>query len=157
MSPGRCVVRITEDSSERMVVVCHQTIWIALVPALMAIMMGAISISQRQWSLLWGTAGFAAFGWFFIRRDWLEIDKASRRLIFYCLRPFGVRTARFEFDDIKDVIFEQKGISFRPALMTSSGLIPLTAWYSQGSARGQEGTRVRILTALGKLRPDLVS
>ena len=150
-------MRITEDSPARTVVLWHQTIWIALLPGLIAIMMAAISISRRQWSLLWGAAGFAAFGWFFLRRDWLKIDKISRRLTFYCLRPFGVRTAHFEFDDIKDVIFEEKGISFRPALATSSGLVPLTEWYSQGSPRGQEGTRVRILTALGKLRPGFLS
>ena len=68
-----------------------------------------------------------------------------------------MRTTDFEFDDIKDVIFVGQGVYFRPALATSTGVLPLTAWYSQGSSSGQEYVRVRILTALGKLRPGLVA
>lgn len=150
-------VRITEDSPARMVVLCNQTAWIAFLPGLVAILMAAISISQRHWALLWSTAGFALFGWFFIRRDRLEIQKISRRVTFYSLRPFGVRTTHFEFDDIKDVVFEGNGTYFRPALATSTGLFPLTAWWSQGSSRSQEQMRVRILIALGKLRPGILT
>ena len=149
-------MRIIEDSPERMVVLCHQTIWIAVFPGVVAILLGAISISQRQWLLLWAAAGFAAFGWFFIGRDWLEVHKISRRVTFYSLKPFGLRTTDFRFDEIRDFVFEESGINFRPALATSTGSFPLTAWYSQGSPSGYEHLRVRILVALDKLRPGLL-
>lgn len=150
-------VRITEDSPARMVVLCNQTVWIALLLGLVAILIAATSISQRHWTLLWSTAGFAVFGWFFIRRDRLEIQKISRRVTFYSLRPFGVRATHFEFDDIKDVVFEGNGTFFRPAFATSAGIFPLTAWWSQGSSRSQEQIRVRVLIALGKLRPSILT
>src|SRR5579859_5129220 len=114
-------MRIIEDSPERMVVLCHQTIWIAVFPGLVSILIGAISIGQRQWLLLWATAGFAAFGWFFIRKDWLQIHKISRRVSFYSLKPFGLGTTEFQFDDIRDFVFEERGVRFRPALTTSTG------------------------------------
>ena len=149
-------MRIIEDSPHRMVVLCHQTIWIAVLPGMVAILVGAISISQRQWSLLWAAAGFAAFGWFFIGRDWLEVHKISGRVTCYSLKPFGLRMTNFRFDDIRDFVFEERGFNFRPALATSTGSFPLTAWYSQGSSRGYEQLRVRILVALDKLRPGLL-
>jgi hypothetical protein len=149
-------VKISEDSPARLIVVCHQTVWIAVLPGLMGILIAAIAISQGRLLLLWSAAGFVIFGWFFIRRDWLEIRKIDRRVAFFSLRPLGLQTTYFGFDDIKDVTFEVKGISFRPVLVTFSGMVPLTAWYSQGSPLGQENTRVRILIALGKVRSGLL-
>jgi hypothetical protein len=151
-----------------MVVVFQQTIWIALFPGLAAISTGAISIVQRQWLLLWAAAGFVAFGWFFIRRDWLEIGKLSRQVTVYSLKPFGLKTTDFTFEDIRDFVFEywfdstsslafqERSTQFRPALVTSTGSFPLTAWFSHGSPRGYEPLRMRILVALEKLRPGLV-
>jgi hypothetical protein len=149
-------MRIIEDSPGRVVVLCHQTIWIAVLPGLAALLIGAISISQRHWSHLWAVAGFAAVAWFFIRRDWLEIHKISRHVTCYSLKPFGLGTTDFRFGDVRDFIFEERGSYFRPALATSSGSFPLTAWYSAGSPRGYEHLRVRILVALDKLRPGLL-
>jgi len=149
-------MRIIEDSPGRMVVLCHQTIWIAVFLGLVAILIGAISISQRHWLQLWAAAGFAAFGWFFIRRDWLEVHKVSRRVTFHSLKPFGLGATDFGFDDIKDFVFEERGTLFRPALATATGSFALTAWYSKGSPRGYEQLRVRILVALDKLRPGLL-
>ncbi len=139
-----------------MVIVCHQTIWIAAFVGVIVILLAVAGISQRQWSLLLAAAGFAVFGWFFVRRDWLEVDKSARQVTFKSFGPFGLRTTHFAYDDIKDLVFEGTGVYFRPALATSGGIVALTNWYSQGSPRGRERLRVRFLAVLGKLRADLV-
>ena len=149
-------MRIIEDSPGRMVVLCHQTIWVALLPGFLAILIGAISVSQRHWSQLWAAVGIAAVGWFFISRDWLEVHRISRRVTLYSLKPFGLRTTDFRFDEIRDFAFEERGIHFRPVLATATGSFPLTTWYSEGSPRGYEDLRLRILVALDKLRPGLL-
>jgi hypothetical protein len=84
------------------------------------------------------------------------VHKISRRVTFHSLKPFRLATTDFRFDDIRDFVFEERGTYFRPALATSTGSFPLTAWYSEGSPLGYEHLRMRVLVALDKLRPDLL-
>lgn len=119
-------------------------------------LIAVVSIVQRHWAMLWIAVGFAILGWLFITRDTLEIEKSLRRVTCRSLRPTGLRTTRFGFEDISDVIFETNGVYFRPALATASGLFQLTKWYSAGSPSGSEHVRLEILVALGKVRPGLI-
>lgn len=149
-------MRIIEDSPRRLIVPCHQTVWIAVAPGLLTVLIAVLSISQRHWSLLWSTIPLVALGWFFVNRDWLAVNKVSRRVTLYSMRPLGLRAKHFSFDEIKDVGFDANGLDLRPALITSTGVVPLSSWQPQGTPRIADHVRIKILVAMDKLRPELL-
>jgi hypothetical protein len=126
--------------------------WMSLLFSTAAIAVGVAALVQARPKGLWGVALFLVFAMITARHTTVRFDALQRIATWRSRTLFKMQSGNIPFDEISDIVIDALAssthsgdITYRLALVTGSGITPLSSSYSGGTRARFESLRQQIL------------